>query len=145
MRLLIALAMLAALSGCDSRELAPGPTAISELRGQWVVINYWAPWCKPCIEEIPHLNKLNRDYEQITVLGVNYDGATGSALAEQVARLGVEFPTLAADPAAEIGVPRPLVLPTSLVLDPAGKVAGTLLGPQTVDSLLVATLKTAGN
>lgn len=142
MKALLALFMLASLLGCETREIPAAPGAITELRGQWVVVNYWAPWCKPCIEEIPQLNMLNKDYDEITVLGVNYDGATGEVLAEQEERLGVEFPTLAADPAAEIGVPRPVVLPTTLILNPAGEVTATLLGPQTVDSLLLATIKT---
>ena len=67
------------LLGC-AEQSGDSPTAsLEELRGQWVVINYWAQWCKPCIEEIPELNALDQKYEQVTVLGVNYDGAIGEA------------------------------------------------------------------
>ena len=61
------------------------------MHGQWVVINYWAQWCKPCIEEIPYLNTLDRDYAQVTVLGVNYDGASGADLEQQRKTLGDTF------------------------------------------------------
>lgn len=116
------------------------PTSdIANLRGQWVVINYWAKWCKPCIKEIPELNELDQHYSQVTVLGVNYDGATGEDLATQLEMLGVEFTMLTEDPAAGLGLPRPVVLPTTIILDPAGNVSETLIGPQTMASLARAT------
>jgi thiol-disulfide isomerase/thioredoxin len=112
---------------------------LDQLRGQWVVINYWAQWCKPCIKEIPELNKLNRQYRQVTVLGVNYDGATGQELELQLEKLGIAFATLPEDPARQLGVPRPVVLPTTLILDPHGQLHATLVGPQTLESLAQAT------
>jgi thiol-disulfide isomerase/thioredoxin len=123
------------LLGC-AEQSGDSPTAsLEELRGQWVVINYWAQWCKPCIEEIPELNTLDQKYEQVTVLGVNYDGAIGEALAQQQTRLGLAFASLEADPSAQLGIPRPIVLPTTLILDPDGQLAASLVGPQTIESL----------
>jgi thiol-disulfide isomerase/thioredoxin len=123
------------LLGC-AEQSGDSPTAsLEELRGQWVVINYWAQWCKPCIEEIPELNALDQKHEQVTVLGVNYDGAIGEALAQQKTRLGLAFASLEADPSAQLGIPRPIVLPTTLILDPDGQLAASLVGPQTIESL----------
>jgi len=105
-----------------------------------VVINYWATWCRPCIREIPELHALAARYpETITVLGVNYDGVQGDELGQQVSELGIAFEVLVEDPAGRLGVPRPQVLPTTLVLDPAGRLVDTLVGPQTLDSLARAT------
>ena len=138
--LIITLALL--LGGCDTahspRETTQ--TSIAALKGQWVVINYWARWCKPCVKEIPELNKLNQRHTDITVLGVNYDGATGDDLASQLAEFGVEFASLETDPAAQLGIPRPVVLPTTIVLGPDGRVVDTLVGPQTLESLEAATI-----
>jgi thiol-disulfide isomerase/thioredoxin len=132
---LLCLGMLLALFGCAQKE-APGTApGLDELRGHWVLVNYWAQWCTPCIEEIPELNKLNRIYDNVTVLGVNYDGVTGEELASQTQRLGLEFTSLEQDPAAELGVPRPVVLPSTLVLNPEGRLVTTLVGPQTLESL----------
>lgn len=117
----------------------PSNTSIADLRGQWVVINYWAKWCKPCIKEIPELNELDQHYSQVTVLGVNYDGVIEEELASQVELLGVEFTMLTEDPAAGLGLPRPVVLPTTIILDPTGQVSQTLIGPQTMASLARAT------
>ena len=73
------------------------------------------------------------------MLGVNYDGATGETLATQVEQLGIEFAILPQDPAAELQQSRPLVLPTTIILDPTGAVNQILLGPQTLASLVEAT------
>ncbi len=133
MRRTAVLACILLLAGCGGTEPATG--SLAQYSGQWLVINYWAKWCKPCIKEIPELNQLDQAYDDVRVLGVNYDGASGEELALQVRELGVAFPTLAEDPAAELGVPRPVVLPTTLLVAPDGSIRQTLVGPQTMESL----------
>jgi len=139
MRLLSLLLFSLALSACSNPDQPTPATAISALKGQWVVINYWAQWCKPCIEEIPELNALDQTYDKVSVLGVNYDGATGESLSDQIATFGVQFPVLTYEPALELGTSRPVVLPTTLIVNPAGQLVQTLVGPQTLESLAVAT------
>lgn len=137
---LIQVLLLTACSPNNSPADNPDPgAAFAKFRGHWVVINYWAKWCTPCIKEIPELNDLDQQYSQVTVLGVNYDGATGDELASQLKNLGVEFATLPEDPAAGLGLPRPVVLPTTIILNPTGQVSQTLIGPQTLASLAQAT------
>jgi thiol-disulfide isomerase/thioredoxin len=133
--------MLLTLAACSPTEQPGNTLNLDALRGQWVVINYWAIWCKPCIQEIPELNAL-AELPEVTVLGVNYDGTSGDELDQQLQQLGVAFPTLATDPAAQLGVARPVVLPTSLVLNPQGQLHDTLVGPQTLDTLAAATRQT---
>lgn len=139
MRSVLILAAVLSLLGCTKND--PGATApsLEGLQGQWVVINYWAQWCAPCIKEIPELNRLDQDYTGVTVVGVNYDGTNGEELELQRQKLGVTFASLEADPAAELGIPRPVVLPTTLILDPTGRLVATLVGPQTLSSLVQAT------
>jgi len=138
MKALAVIALALVLQACgDGNSTAQAP-GLDTLRGQWVVINYWARWCKPCIEEIPELNALNTSRDDLTVLGVNYDGIQGEELARQEAELGVEFTTLPEDPAAQLNVPRPVVLPTTFVVNPAGEIVATLLGPQTLETLTSA-------
>jgi thiol-disulfide isomerase/thioredoxin len=100
---------------------------------QWNVINYWAIWCKPCREEIPELNRLDQEAD-ITVVGVNFDGKQGTGLAADVADLDIQFRVIA-DPADILGISRPTVLPTTLVVSPEGEVIATLVGPQTASSI----------
>lgn len=106
-------------------------------RGRWLVVNYWAEWCKPCREEIPELNRLASEHgEQVAVLGVNFDGLQGDALAKAVAAMDITFPATGDDPSLALKQPRPAVLPTTLVFDPQGKFRQALLGPQSYYSLL---------
>lgn len=121
------MSVLCLLAGCSSDGLPHS--------GSWRVINYWAIWCTPCREEIPELNTLNQQ-EDIVVLGINYDGKSGDALAEQATALGIAFPQLADDPSQRLGTRRPKVLPTTLLVSPDGKLLTTLTGPQTAETLL---------
>lgn len=136
-RVVAALPLL--LVGCG------GPAdPITAARGQWLFINYWAEWCKPCIREVPELNALH-EQQGYTVLGVNYDGATGEALQEQIDKLKIRFPTLAEDPASRFAVARPQVLPTTLVVRPDGSLQTVLIGPQDRDTLTDAAHTTRGS
>jgi cytochrome c biogenesis protein CcmG, thiol:disulfide interchange protein DsbE len=47
--------------------------ALHNYRGKLVVLNFWATWCAPCVEEIPSLNELQQRMPQIVVLGVSID------------------------------------------------------------------------
>jgi peroxiredoxin len=82
------LAALLIAAGCDRGnhpehlgKLAPDFTLVdgtrqiklSDYRGKVVVLNFWASWCAPCIQEIPDLNQLQRDMPQIVVLAVDQD------------------------------------------------------------------------
>lgn len=135
----LVLAVTLSLLGACSKPADYNLTAdLESYRGQWLVINYWAIWCKPCIKEIPELNTLNQTRNDVTVLGVNYDGATGDELAIQIKNLAVSFPMLLADPASLLDTTRPAVLPTTLIVNPAGTLKQTLLGPQTMESLVAA-------
>lgn len=135
------LALILGLQACGGSSDATDPIDLAQQRGQWIVINYWAKWCKPCIKEIPELNALDQQHAQVTVLGVNYDGASGAELEQQLSELGVAFATLETDPATMLGIPRPVVLPTTLILAPDGQLKATLVGPQTLESLLRATVQ----
>jgi thiol-disulfide isomerase/thioredoxin len=119
------------------------PGIVSNLRpdGRWVVINYWAIWCFPCREEIPELNEFARqEQSRVAVYAVNFDEKQGEELLVQANELAIDFPLLAADPAQQLGYPRPTVLPTTVVINPEGMVVARLIGPQSVDSL-TATLQ----
>ena len=117
------------LQGCTQQaDELPGA-------GQWRVINYWAIWCAPCREEIPELNALD-DRTDLMVFAVNYDGQNGEALQSQAAEMGITFTLLEQDPGAALGVERPRVLPTTLLVNPQGAVTDTLVGPQTQESLM---------
>jgi thiol-disulfide isomerase/thioredoxin len=117
--------------------------------GRYLLVNYWAEWCHPCLEEIPELNILAREYsDEIAVIGVNYDGLNAEEISLQQQRLGIDFPVVIEDPAIHFRYNRPEVLPTSYLFDPHQKLVATLVGPQTRESILAVirnpTNKTSG-
>ena len=68
---------------------------LQEQRGQVVLVNFWATWCGPCRQEMPHLNRLYEKYRPsgFVLLGVNID-ENERAAAELATRLGLKFPVL---------------------------------------------------
>ena len=143
MKHLATLTTLFLLIGCGQPNQPQGNTLprleTENYQGRWLVINYLAQWCTPCIKEIPELNALDKTYPQIAVLGVNFDGATGEALQAQMDKFGVAFPVILEDPAAQFGLNKPSVLPTTLILNPDGVLVHNLAGPQTLESLALVT------
>ncbi len=73
-----------------------GPnTRLQELRGRVVLVNFWATWCGPCRQEMPHLNRLHEKYKRagLVLLGINVDDDPANA-ASVAAKLGIQFPVL---------------------------------------------------
>ena len=103
---------------------------------RWVLINYWASWCHPCLQEIPKLNALSKDNTtQLLVLGINYDALPLSEQQQFAKAHRVNYPLLTQDIGAFFKLPPVSVLPTSYLIDPDGKLAATLQGPQALMSL----------
>lgn len=133
------LLMVVALAGCQKVELEQAGGAKlnwDTLRGQWVLVNYWAEWCKPCLEEIPELNELDKAPD-ITILGVNFDGIRGEALVELGDRMGIGFTMLADDPGPEFGWKLPVALPATFIVNPDGDLVEARFGPQTEEDIRV--------
>ncbi len=106
--------------------------SLSEHRGQWVILNYWATWCAPCRKEIPELSELHEQRDDITVLGIAYEDIDEAMFGEFLDEFHVSYPILVADvyqPPEPFGAPK--VLPTTIILDPAGRAVKAFLGPVT--------------
>ena len=108
-----------------------------DFRGSWLLVNYWAEWCAPCIEEMPELNEIAKRPD-VNVLAVNFDGVAGDKLNAAVKKIGVKIPSLITNPIPYLHIPKPSSLPATYVINPEGKLTATLLGAQTQSSLLTA-------
>lgn len=108
-----------------------------QLEGQWLVVNYWAEWCKPCRTEIPQLNRLEAELQGkgTRVLGVNFDALQGEQLSKAAAAFDIRFTVLAQDPAPRLELPRNDVLPVTYLIDASGRLRERLVGEQTAAGL----------
>lgn len=68
--LLTALCLLVACERPNSPALTDATGQPLETNGHWLLINYWASWCKPCRQEIPELNQLHHELELPDVMGI---------------------------------------------------------------------------
>ncbi|HKI74732.1 MAG TPA: TlpA disulfide reductase family protein [Pseudomonadales bacterium] len=131
------------LAGCqqpaDFVDIHGHGHRFSDYAGKWVLVNYWATWCGPCIKEIPELNTLAAQHgDRLVILGVNYDEPKGSKAVAAAEKMKIAFPVLSSDPSKRLGIQVPDVLPTTFVFAPGMKLANTLVGPQTGKSILAA-------
>lgn len=147
--LFILLPLCLFLAGCSSKPPAlynkQGRLwTLSQFKGNWVVLNYWAAWCESCRKEIPQLNAFyKQEPKQVALIGVNYDGIPVSGLKTVVNKLDIKYPVLATNPAKHFKLPTIPALPVTFIINPQGKIVKTLYGPNTVKKLdsLMASLQ----
>lgn len=104
-------------------DLDGNPHSLADYRGQVILVNLWATWCPPCVEELPTLNDFYRDYaaKGFLLVGIN-DGEELSVVKDYVTRTGLTFP-IWLDPTylteSAFGT---MNLPSSYVIDRQGQV-----------------------
>ena len=109
---------------------------LDELYGKWVIINYWADWCPPCIKEIPELNKLNAKYsDELNVFLFNFDRLEGEELKNQLRKIDAKVPSLVTDPQSIYNFTIPESLPVTFVINKKGELSNILQGPQTLEEM----------
>jgi cytochrome c biogenesis protein CcmG, thiol:disulfide interchange protein DsbE len=111
------------------------PGHLTDLKGKVVVLNFWATWCPPCVEETPSLNRLQKHIESrnALVLGVSID-EDPAAYEKFLKDYGIVFPTFREPTrklALDYGTP---VFPDTYVIDRHGKILRKFYGPQEWDS-----------
>ena len=96
---------------------------LQEQRGQVVLVNFWATWCGPCRQELPHLNSLYDKYRSsgFVLLGVNIDDDPRLATA-LAAKLGLRFPVLLDNDKRVSRVYDMSAMPATLLIDRDGRV-----------------------
>ena len=120
----------------DYRLVDGSSGKLDDFLGRWLIVNYWADWCPPCIKEMPELENFYNDNEdRALVLTYNFDRLEGEELQSQIIRFGVNVPSILTDPGTLFGWEAPPSLPATYIINPEGILIHTLIGPQTQESL----------
>ncbi len=105
---------------------------LADYKGKWVLVNFWATWCPPCLEEIPDLNALHEEKKNnLVVIGVAMDYKDPRQVLDYAEQQMVSYPIVLGDykMAAEVGPVRGL--PTTYLYNPEGEVVAYNVGALT--------------
>lgn len=127
LRILLAWLLLLPLcsnaGGFVLEDLSGQTHRLAEYRGKWVLVNFWASWCPPCLNEIPELSRLHDAHKDkdLVVIGIAMDSGSRFKVSDFAQAHGISYPIVMGNRAIseQIGVVE--ALPTSFLYSPTGE------------------------
>jgi thiol-disulfide isomerase/thioredoxin len=133
---LLAITLNASASEFVFKDMQGKVQRLSDYNGKWVLVNFWATWCPPCLEEIPDLVEMYnaRKATDFVIVGVAMSSSRDSVLSF-AKQMEITYPIVMGDDriAAQIG--RIDALPTSYLYDPSGKLVSYQAGMVTREAI----------
>jgi thiol-disulfide isomerase/thioredoxin len=105
------------------KDLAGKTHSLDQYKGKWVIVNYWATWCPPCLEEIPDLVALydSRKNKDVMVIGVVFDYETVNTVTAYIDDMLMSYPVVLGDDKVIQQIGNADVLPTTYIYNPIGQ------------------------
>ena len=117
---------------------------LSGYKGKWVLVNYWATWCPPCLEEIPDLIALHENKKNsLVVIGIAMDYRNAKQVTEFADGLLVSYPIVLGNPQVVNQIGPVQGLPTTYLYNPDGKMVAQQVGAITREAVENHIAKTA--
>lgn len=117
---------------------------IADARGRWVVVNFWATWCAPCLAEMPELSALDAMRAHVDVIGLAYEDTTVDALRDFLRDRPVVYPVALVGMTPPPGFATPRGLPMTYLVGPDGATVRRFLGPVTAAEIETAIAAAGG-
>lgn len=112
---------------------------LADYKGRWVLVNFWATWCPPCLEEIPDLIALQEKRKDVAVIGIAMEYRNAREVSKFVDENLMSYPIVLGDDKSVRQFGTVSILPTTYFYNPAGKLVRTQRGMvtrQTIDKVL---------
>ena len=106
---------------------------LNQYQGRWLVVNYWATWCPPCIIEMPELQAFHDEHvdKGAMVIGINAENISKQQLVTFLDDYFITYPNFVAGPTQQSELGLIPGLPTTFMVSPEGKVVARQVGPVT--------------
>lgn len=104
--------------------------SLEDYKGKWVVVNYWATWCPPCLDEIPELNEFHEEHHKkdAVVLGINFEEVDKDYLKSFIDEYFISYPVFIGELKRNSPFGQIIGLPTTFIVSPEGKVVERKVG-----------------
>ncbi len=128
--------------GFSLQDLNGKKFGLNQFKGKVILLNFWATWCSPCKEEMPHMEALYQQFKEknfvLLAISVDYEGI--KPIKEFINKYQYTFPVLL-DPKCEtLDLFEVKGIPTTFLIDKKGKMVGKAIGPRDWRSPEVASL-----